>query len=83
MYTMIVFVSKYSSVLLMMDSPLYEVQEVLRSILAPFVGFVQVRAECSAQRAYIIFRTLGLRHLCVTDSSNRFGFKNRFCDKHT
>lgn len=32
---------------------------------------VTVRAECSAQRAYIIFRTLGLRHLCVTDSSNR------------
>ncbi|XP_024384497.1 chloride channel protein CLC-d [Physcomitrium patens] len=31
---------------------------------------VTVRAECSAQRAYIIFRTLGLRHLCVTDSSN-------------
>lgn len=57
-------------------SPLYTVQKVLWLILASFVVFVQVRAECSAQRAYIIFRTLGLRHLCVTDSSNRFGFKS-------
>lgn len=30
-----------------------------------------VRAETSARRVYIIFRTLGLRHICVTDSSNR------------
>lgn len=30
-----------------------------------------VRPETSARRVYIIFRTLGLRHLCVTDASNR------------
>ncbi|KAH9305223.1 hypothetical protein KI387_009627 [Taxus chinensis] len=41
--------------------------------LRPFMNRVPltVRGECSAQRVYIIFRTLGLRHLCVTDSNGR------------
>eukprot|EP01018_Ginkgo_biloba_P005279 Gb_12445 [translate_table: standard] len=41
--------------------------------LRPFMNRapLTVRGECSAQRVYVIFRTLGLRHLCVTDSNNR------------
>ncbi|XP_057850377.1 uncharacterized protein LOC131060938 isoform X2 [Cryptomeria japonica] len=41
--------------------------------LRPFMNRVPltVRGECSAQRVYVIFRTLGLRHLCVTDSNGR------------
>lgn len=41
--------------------------------LRPFMNRapLTVRAECSAQRVYVIFRTLGLRHLCVTDASNK------------
>eukprot|EP00246_Nothoceros_aenigmaticus_P011520 TRINITY_DN3160_c0_g1_i1.p1 TRINITY_DN3160_c0_g1~~TRINITY_DN3160_c0_g1_i1.p1 ORF type:complete len:552 (+),score=57.74 TRINITY_DN3160_c0_g1_i1:25-1656(+) len=41
--------------------------------LRPFMNRapLTVRAECSAHRAFIIFRTLGLRHLCVTDAYNR------------
>ncbi|BBN02117.1 hypothetical protein MPTK1_2g12940 [Marchantia polymorpha subsp. ruderalis] len=41
--------------------------------LRPFMNRapLTVRAECSAQRVFVIFRTLGLRHLCVTDAYNR------------
>ncbi|KAL2644403.1 hypothetical protein R1flu_011990 [Riccia fluitans] len=41
--------------------------------LRPFMNSapVTVREECSAQRVFIIFRTLGLRHLCVVDAYNR------------
>ena len=34
---------------------------------APF----SVQDCCSVQRAYRLFRTLGLRHLCVVDARNR------------
>ncbi|KAH8945272.1 hypothetical protein BDL97_12G033100 [Sphagnum fallax] len=46
---------------------------VLALDLRPYMNRapLTVRGECSAQRVFIIFRTLGLRHLCVTDSSNR------------
>ncbi|KAL3697741.1 hypothetical protein R1sor_011817 [Riccia sorocarpa] len=41
--------------------------------LRPFMNCapLTVREECSAQRVFIIFRTLGLRHLCVVDAYNR------------
>ncbi|KAJ7547275.1 hypothetical protein O6H91_08G078100 [Diphasiastrum complanatum] len=48
-------------------------KKVLALDLRPFMNRapITVRRECSAQRVYHIFRTLGLRHLCVTDSHNR------------
>ncbi|KAJ7557385.1 hypothetical protein O6H91_05G124700 [Diphasiastrum complanatum] len=48
-------------------------KKVLALDLRPFMNRapITVRRECSAQRVYIIFRTLGLRHLCVTDSHNK------------
>lgn len=47
--------------------------ETLLLDLRPFMNRapLTVRGECSAQRVYVIFRTLGLRHLCVTDLNSR------------
>eukprot|EP00850_Spirogloea_muscicola_P007472 SM000038S14285 [mRNA] locus=s38:72646:80165:+ [translate_table: standard] len=41
--------------------------------LRPYMNHapLAVRKECSAQRAYVIFRNLGLRHLPVVDSEGR------------
>ena len=35
------------------------------------VGPLSVREDCCGDRAYQLFTSCGLRHLCVTDSSNR------------
>lgn len=55
-------------------SPTTEIStEALLLDLRPFMHRtpLTVRGECSAQRVYVIFRTLGLRHLCVTDLNSR------------
>jgi chloride channel 7 len=41
--------------------------------LRPFLNPspVAVQEECSVSRVYTLFRSLGLRHLAVTDRSNR------------
>lgn len=55
-------------------SPTTEIStEALLLDLRPFMNRapLTVRGECSAQRVYVIFRTLGLRHVCVTDLDSR------------
>ncbi|EFJ22729.1 hypothetical protein SELMODRAFT_443196 [Selaginella moellendorffii] len=54
-------------------APDKKTKKVVALDLRPFMNRapLTVRRECSAQRVYVIFRTLGLRHLCVTDSHNR------------
>lgn len=48
-------------------------KKMLALDLRPFMNRapLTVRGECSGQRVYVIFRTLGLRHLCVTDANNK------------